>query len=278
MESEQSIKRSFPLGDALVIGGITLLAYALSHVYELGYAKATGIPNYLLEVSLSKQLFACFAVLLPALGLLSIFYSWYRRGVNADESSWRRLLLRFWPMAAIATAACFIYRFKWSEIAPYLIFAVAIAILTQVLALFYAAKRFRNSKKLQPKVVIEDSSPTMFDPLIKCFGIGAFWLSIAIIILFMVAFMTGRAESLFKEDYLVLYDKKPYVVLRVYGDKAILRGIDKENRLFTDEIQILKIGEKNSVLFKKETIGPLSLKKRNANKANAADAKSSAAD
>lgn len=51
MESEQSIKRSFPLGDALVIGGITLLAYALSHVYELGYAKATGIPNYLVEVS-----------------------------------------------------------------------------------------------------------------------------------------------------------------------------------------------------------------------------------
>ena len=50
MESEPSRKKSFLLSDALVIGGITLLAYALAHVYELGYAKATGIPNYLVSV------------------------------------------------------------------------------------------------------------------------------------------------------------------------------------------------------------------------------------
>ncbi|HUT43147.1 MAG TPA: hypothetical protein VMW95_02330, partial [Desulfobacterales bacterium] len=87
MESEPSRKKGFLLSDALVIGGISLLGYALAHVYELGYAKATGIPNYLVEVSISKLLFACFAVLLPALGLLSIFYGWYRRGVEAGESS-----------------------------------------------------------------------------------------------------------------------------------------------------------------------------------------------
>ena len=52
MESDSLRNRKFHLSDAIVIGGVTLFAYVLSHVYELGYAKATGIPNYLIEVSL----------------------------------------------------------------------------------------------------------------------------------------------------------------------------------------------------------------------------------
>jgi hypothetical protein len=163
-------------------------------------------------------------------------------------------------MAALATAACFIFRFKWAEIAPYLIFAVIFAVLTQVFALSYAARRARKTKIIQTKPKIEESSPSVFDPLIQWFGVKAFWLIIAIGILFFVAYMTGRAESLFQKDYLVLYDPKPYVVLRVYGENAILRGFDQKSHLFTDEIQIRKMGEQNTISFKKELIGPLSLK------------------
>ena len=163
-------------------------------------------------------------------------------------------------MAVLATAACFIYRFKWDEIAPYLILAFTFAALAQILALFYAARRARKPKKLQTKTNIEKSSPSVFDPLIQWFGVGAFWLIIAVGILFVVAYMTGRAESLFQRDYLVLNDQKPYVILRVYGDKVILRGIERKSHSFTDEFQIRKIGEKNSISFKNEIIGPLSLK------------------
>ncbi len=266
MKSDQSEKRTIPLSDAIVIGGVTLLAYALSHVYELGYAKATGIPNYLVEIGFSKQLFACFAVLVPALTLLSIFYGWYSRVVDPDAPPKRRLLLRFMAPVALVVAACLIYRFKWTEIVIYLILALVFVFSIQVFAVIGAVKRSsKKNKVMHSKSDIEDSPTTIFDPVVQKYGVGAFWGIIAIIILFLVAFMSGRAESLFQEDYLVLYDKKPYVVLRFYGDKAILRGVDKGKHLFTNEIQIRRMGEQNGVILKSETIGPFLLKKQNTN-------------
>lgn len=260
MSAEQKSKKIPLISDAIIIAVATLFGYTLAYMYEFGYAKATGIPNYLIDVSISKILIACFAIFIPALALLNIFYGWYRRGVEADKSSWKVLLLRYWPMAALATAACLIFRFKWAEVAPYLIFAISMAITTQLFAFYKAAKRSPHPKNLEQNLNNKSSTP-LIDPLIKEFGVGAFWLAIAIAILFSIAYMTGRAEYLFQKQYLVPKSQKSLVLLRVYGDKIILRGINREDLSFTNEIQIRKIGDQNTLSFEKEQLGPLSYRK-----------------
>lgn len=261
MCAEQETKKIPLMSDALIIAGVTLLGYVLAYLYEFGYARATGIPNYLIDVSISKILIASFAIFMPALALFNLFYGWYRRGVNADKASWKVYLLRYWPMAALATAACLIFRLKWAEVVPYLIFAISMAIMTQILASYHAAKRLRQSKSVEQNLNNGDSSPSLHDPLTKNLGVGAFWFAIAIAILFAISYMTGRAEYLFQKEYLVPISQKSHVLLRVYGDKIILRGINRKDSSFTNEIQIRKIGDQNTISFKKENLGPLSYKK-----------------
>lgn len=82
-------------------------------------------------------------------------------------------------------------------------------------------------------------------------------LGMAFLLALLAAAVSGRADAKGKDTFLVLTNKPSFVVVKVYGDRAISKRLDTMRRCLTDDIEVFTFSNR-SVRFIQKDLGRLS--------------------
>jgi hypothetical protein len=85
-----------------------------------------------------------------------------------------------------------------------------------------------------------------------------------LVLIFMIAalgsYSLGAAEALRQEEFFVLSDDPNMVVIRFWGDRAVLSPLDPSSGKLRNSFMVIRLGDDPSLLFMPRVLGPLAWK------------------
>lgn len=260
MANENTSPATQLLTDSMTIAGASALAYLASFLFEQGYANHFGIPAAFITPSLTTILVAAAAVggVFFWLVIMSPLYS--HLWVASEDSSlapYRFILRQLAIIVIVGVLVVVIYGWSW------LVLVVGLGGLLPLLFSFLAVALTERKKSIREKAAIHadiqanDHGYALFDRLVRMLGPHGSRIMIFCVLVLWVAYGAGSSHAWRQEEFLVHKSDPSMVLLRNYGDLMISARINRVERRVTDELVVDWLGEKKTVEFRLEKIGPL---------------------
>lgn len=251
------------LSDGVMVSIVTGAAYATAYAYEVGSARAFGIPIGLIDMQLMPSLFATvvslgallfvFVQSADALSALVIPKTDEHPVITALRVPFILVVLAygFWLVGGAAVFS----RRDW------LVFAAAMvawALLRLTPGLLFRQLRIGYKEKLRAWHQFDVALQGPLNRLL--FGsLGSLTVVLVLSGVFVLLGLTGGYAQSKRQDVFFITNQKPEtVVLKIYGDRVITAEFRRQEKKIGRLYQVLKI-DAAGLTLRQERIGPLSL-------------------
>lgn len=215
--------------EGFLLAVLSVTAFCVSYMFEIGYADAFGISHELIDIDLKAMVAAVAAVLLSLIPLVGYCYVMFRLGTEKSRHT-RWFAIRMvmpLPMLFSVYLTGFTSLFVWAS----LLFAVFFSGVSIVLV----ALKARKVGWLQALTTAADSEgikefngqretsgqPTVWDKLL-----GVLMVVFLFVVISLSVRGIGMGSAHIKSAYPSLeMEGKTYVVLANYGDRFVLGGV-----------------------------------------------------
>lgn len=253
-KSGQSVSSKL-LTDGVLIAGITALAYAVAFAYEYGYCSNFGIPNYLINPSITTILVAFFSIVIFAIFALMFgeLFSYFPSDPGLDHLK-RRLIL-FLLMFALVSMATGLRWINFVLIGP-----VTAELLIYLLELFVQRGTFKERLVASSKSF--DRSPTRDNPAVRYIfnrlGAQGFTIFGWVYLCLILSFSAGSYESRNQSDFQILVGAPNLALVRIYGEMAVFVDVTKPLKSPGSKFQIRRFsGDSTSLELERRPLGEL---------------------
>ena len=100
---------------------------------------------------------------------------------------------------------------------------------------------------------------TVMDKISYAIGFNWFRFVVVILVLIWVAYSAGLGEARTRKEFYVLVDDRDKVVVRIYGSTFITSKIDRKANTLSSQIEIIRLGEGQTLKLVGEAIGTLQI-------------------
>lgn len=252
------------LSEGIVLASASAYVYLAAFLYEFGYCSFFSIPATLISPSLSTVLVAAAAiggVLLSSLKLLGLSAPLLRAAADPQKAAYGEFFRFNALFVILGILLGTIYGVSWRGA---LIFFGAVALFE--LVYFAPVFLFDRKKSLRDRFeAYAKAKPDQLDlPILFTEWFGRGWVPAALILsgLLLLAFVVGNGEASRKERFLTLKSSPDMVVLRSYGDLLIAARFDREQKLVSNELLLIRLTEHQRAEFYNEMVGPLTTAKK----------------
>lgn len=226
--------------EAILVSGLTGLAYTCVYAYGLGYCSPFGIPIALISISVPSL------IAVATIGLLASVYLW----IFADMIAAPRVEklgaveLQIIGIRLLVVAATMIAWLLPTD--P--LSKITLAVLTPVIFVVSSGLFRRLLYRLVPSLYHRlrraplPPEPAILKAFYNRYGSVAVLATIVAIFAPLFAFSAGLAVADFRKDFPVTIEKKPKVILAIFGDELIAADFDAKTRVVHPRFTIYDIG------------------------------------
>ncbi|HEV7241652.1 MAG TPA: hypothetical protein VGQ36_20640 [Thermoanaerobaculia bacterium] len=242
------------LSEGLLLGAITVTAYACAFAYEAGQATFYGYPFQLIRIDLSSIFIAVVAVFLTLSFVIAIADLLIR--MPWPDSALGRQLGTAAIIAFFVTALALIFRFSPLRLWLTLYGFVGAFLLLELImpALFIRGRKYQD--KLERAEQINARTPNLVNVVQAIVGEHAVFWAIGLVALMIVFASVGLAVASRERLYLVIPGTPERAVLRIYGTTIISAELERKQKLFKRHFTFDDVANA-SVRAIREEIGPL---------------------
>ncbi len=214
---------------------VPVLAYAFAYFFECGYLTVFDVPTFLITVSIERFFFA-FAKIIAFI-LIFVGVSDFILSLFSDISS--RYIRLFWFMAVLPLFPCYaVYEFFYGQLS----FELSVIAVICLLALFfvYAIPWFETRNVKDWIVALEEvnqrererNTNSLSSRIVSKIGYGNYVCLIAcLVVLPVFSIYWGVREAKLQDVFFSAHiNGLEYALIRVYGDDAVLVGVEREWR------------------------------------------------
>ncbi len=260
---EKNLK--FGVSDGLLIAASSLAGYLFAYVYESGYARVFNIPEEFISLSLTN-IFVAFALvwIIPV-----SFILWGPLVTNILKNvptPIQKEIKNLTPLIFMSAVALLYYGPNWKKWIYSISFLLCFALWNFGWPLLTQPGKQRYIDKLEAdqRVKTELMGSNLFlDHLREYVGLSGLKLIWWIMIAAWVFRISGEATALRQKDFLIL--KTPTeekIVLKIYEDKLICADFNRDTKELKEEFTVYRLSEGSKLDFRRETIGPLHVGKK----------------
>jgi len=257
-ESPDSGKESL-LSETVVLAISSAAAYFFAFKYESAYIGYFGAPEELASVDLktvigmAASLFALLIFIFPIVNLVLTL-------VPTSSRVARYILLKWgWPLLMLAIFIVSVGINEWRE------WLLLVAFLTVWVALDFAPALFtrRKSGSYWQRLVAleEEESEKVKGSIMMDFARkleAKVWvLMLLLLTAWMITPWLGKLSARTKQEFLVIKGKPEQVVIRVYGNNALVASLVRKEQRTLKVFRVLNLEANSGLPFALEEIGPL---------------------
>lgn len=209
--------------DALVLGAVTVLGYAVAYLFELGVSRHFGYPRYLIEPTTSVLASSLVLLAIFVFGFIPLFVLSYDNDIPLGArfngiSDWLLFVALFVCWGLIIA----IGRLSWETAAIGVAFAIAYSIFLWL--------EFSYLKNLKALARIQYKKRVVL-------------LAVALMDVSVGAFTAGAMTAGVQERFAFLKSDPSYAVVRIYSGTMIAMKYDSDKKRFADEYRLIKLGD-----------------------------------
>ncbi len=238
------------LSEGILVAAVPFFGYVLGFVFEAGYGSYYDIPARIIELD--------FITVVIATGIAAMYvylifiYIQFAVLFGRSKKTLLRVLGRvmYWAiLPAIFVIVSGGSKWAWA--------AFGAIVLLNTIDYFLVPLLFRRQesdywarveKRLDSRLASADA--TKKDPIVRVFDhIEA--VASAMLLALVVCFGIGRSYAESERAFWVIDDASNAVLLRKYGDMMVLKGYDAVAGTFSKGIQVHKLTDGDTLLFKK---------------------------
>lgn len=223
------------ISEVVLASGVPVIAYAFAYFFEYGYLAVFDVPTFLITVSIERFFFAFATVI----GFIFVFIgvSDFILSLFSDVPS--RYIRLFWFMALLPLFPCFaVYEFFKGQLS----LEIAIVAIISLLALFFVyVVPWLETRNLKDWIAAlekvndrerERHANGISSRVISKIGYGNYLCLLLCILVLPIFSIYWGARVANRQDVFFSTDVKgeEYALIRVYGDDAVLVGVEKEWR------------------------------------------------
>lgn len=244
------------VSEAGVLAAITACAYAIAFVYEAAIADSFGIPRELIDIRLST-------VFVALTGLLFTFWLMhsYLLASLPDRDSPVFYYFRWpiWLAIGLLPSTVILSIYTPSRTMVLFVYGGLIVLASPKLLNVFLHPGATFTDRVRAAQDADDRHGwTKFDRFVDSLGEFRPWVVGAVIVLFY-SWVFGRFQTLSDSTYWIKQESNAeYVLLHVYGDKAVTAKLDRTNKKILPEYRVIPLVDVAGS-FRQERIGQLGL-------------------
>ena len=242
---------------AILIAALTAAGYGLAYVHELGFNEIFGIPQDFIVLDLTTILIAVGEVLVVGVGtfslvalgyILSIKYGSLRNAIRNAGAIVMIILFAFGIILLI----------RYPSLWPDVIVIIFMFLFFVVVTLITTPRKGTKPQKSKPDVEKQSEHLKRFEALFfSRIGIIIVLAFTLLSLTFLAAYFSGKGDAMSQKEFLVTSTDPELVVLREYGDNLICAEFNRDMKLFTHPIIVLRAGADPELVLTLESVGPL---------------------
>lgn len=248
------------LSETVVLGALTVIGYAAAFAYEAGVAQAYGIPKELIDVRISTIFLAIgglvVIVAMPVVQTLQLVRTYLPRD---------RRMLRYLKSLIILSLAVVIFFAAVGQAFRTIRIGLAVTLaLMLLMKVGVPMIRFRHTKAFKEKLRLAAELEYAPASNSRTLLIGSVRVRAVLFDLFVAAallpltYAYGVGEAANRKVYWVVHGNPETVVLRIYGDSAVVATFDRKSKSIQPVHKIVPIAQ-GDVTFTAEAVGPLTI-------------------
>jgi hypothetical protein len=94
------------------------------------------------------------------------------------------------------------------------------------------------------------------DLAVDTFGFGPSGIALFALVVMGLSYAFGFGQATERERFWVSQTSPKYLLLRVYGDHAVVAGFDRQRRVLLSDYRVLPLAD-TTVSYRLERVGPL---------------------
>lgn len=233
-------RRSHFLDSTLGVAGLTAFSYLIAYRFQIGGARAYGVPGTLVSLRLEY-------ILAAAVGIISVLMGWWSV-VTVAAFIGRRISSPRWTLV-IEVLPMFLIISLFSLLRPAYLIAAGVGLLLVLFALIWP----RTAGSLLEWRVKAIGEPLAHIRWLITMGL----LLLIALILYDVSPSYGEWVALHRVGYPVLANQSEEVVLLQYGDMLICAPLMRPESAFLSVYTIYSLKRDGPLTLRMEAIGPL---------------------
>lgn len=252
---------------SLILTVIPAYIYFSSFMYELGICSRYGIPQYFISPNLTTVLIfatSIWGVFFSSIKLIGFSTPLFKALKDEDKKHLRVIYLINGICLIICVLIFYAYPFSWHIIFILFIFTLFMNVFSWGLPLLF---RILEKKSTKDKLMDIQNTEDEFDILPLILSKLPKQERVLILVLIMIpaiSYYIGDGQALKQKNYQIVVSKSNLVVLKKYDDLLICSNFNPNKKLLGDSIVLIKIDEREPIVLKTLSIGPL--KKTNDNR------------
>lgn len=249
-ENKDLVSKGIFFDSSIIIALITGISYAATYIYQYSFLHYYGVPSYFIDIRLSQVLFTALIVT----SLIGIFFIVTISAINdikdKNKPTFKNefgFFLKFFLLiftGTTITTYVTIHRVIFSLILSFIFTSLYVLILRK------AISKNKNS----------ENQPSFLSPFLKILG-GYKVLLLILAVTFSLFIASGAGKSIAgtKSEYLIVNTSPETAVIETYSDGFITIGINKEKKVFNENINFISNSQISSekLFFSREHVGPL---------------------
>jgi phage shock protein PspC (stress-responsive transcriptional regulator) len=250
------------LKSSLGVAALSIGGYLLGFAYEKGYADYFGIPVQLVKlnlISIFLSIFGLAAMMLILIGYVNTGYIFFREKNGVIF----RAIIRSAPSVLFCAAVFYIYRNTlWRNmlLATITVWPIYMLFMEFIVPLITQRGKGTYYQKLETQEEKnKQMEPTSIWDLFtyKRSVTITLYLITTISLLYVFANWAGMVEAREQKGFFIIKEPKPFVVLRIYGDKFICAPFDSKARTVEKTLYILDTPKQDGIWLDWREVGPL---------------------
>ena len=250
--------QAFGLPEGFVLAAIPVIAYLFAFVFEAGFARVFDYPLAFLTPDLTTIFLTGGSLLLIGVFLFLLADLISPVLFRAPDDPIAKKISRLLPMA-LASIAGLLFAMGtplMSGVTGYGI-AWAMILLTElVLPLLAHRSLLSYREKLQAQMELEAKRRSLLTTISSRLG-GPYNLAYYLLLALFVTYQAGQSSAYRQREFLVSTVEPRMIVLKVFGDRAILAPLDHNQHIMDRTYTIMNLSDEAPVGFRLERLAPL---------------------
>ncbi len=267
---EQENKKQV-LSGAIIIAVISLYAYLITFLYEIGFLLVYNLPFEFANLSLVNtfivggSLLTTFTILIAIANSVFAFFA----PIFRKKHPLLELFKKLSPIYILLALLIYLFGSMWKEWLWALIMALFYTAIQLIFPLFgkHDEKYF---ERMERQLEEDGKQESIFDFLLfllprpteknKTKFLSIIKLAVVLVFLIILAFFAGRANALKKQNYFVLETNPEMVAIKITNSSVVLLPFDRNSKSLRSEFKVVDLKDLTAPL-KSEKLGNLTIKK-----------------
>ena len=247
-----------PVGEAILLAAFSAYAYLVTFAYEAGFCKFFGIPNYLIEISLTNLLVVA-AVLYALFGSSFVLGGLMIYATMPSLDPMHPIALRL-KRLFIPALLLLGYVALRTEHIGWLLGVFAVLIIAEFVVPIILHRKIKGYLE---KLRHDDRTAYGDTPLIRMAGkLGHTWYLGIILAVILIGLSYDAGQFNAKSQKIFMTIDSNLVVLRRYGDALVCARLLSNGPEIEPRIVLVIPDAKEKLVLEQNEIGPLIVKKR----------------